>query len=114
MEGREIDVPKFKEETIANYKRALGKGNGYGYARQLFAILSSKNRIRKVMSIKAPTLIIHGKDDPLIRVKNSYRIHKLIKNSILLVIDNMRHLVEESIINEFSKELLEHLKKNTR
>ena len=38
-----------------------------------------KNRIRKVMSIKAPTLIIHGKDDPLIRVKNSYRIHKLIK-----------------------------------
>ena len=66
------------------------------------------------MSIKAPTLIIHGKDDPLIRVKNSYRIHKLIKNSTLLVIDNMRHLVEENIINKFSKELLEHLKKNTR
>ena len=113
-EGREVDTPEFKEQTIANYNRALGKGNGYGYARQLFAILSSKNRIRKVMSIKAPTLIIHGKDDPLIKVKNSYQIHKLIKNSNLLVIDNMRHLVEENIIDEFSKELLEHLKKNTR
>ena len=113
-EGREVDTPEFKEQTLANYNRALGKGNGYGYARQLFAILSSKNRIRKVMSIKAPTLIIHGKDDPLIKVKNSYQMHKLIKNSILLVIDNMRHLVEENIIDEFSKELLEHLKKNTR
>jgi pimeloyl-ACP methyl ester carboxylesterase len=105
------DTQEFKNETFANYNRALNRGNGYDYARQLFAILSSKNRIRKVMSIQCPTLIIHGKDDPLIHYKNSIKINKLIKNSKLLLIDDMRHLIDENILNKFSYELIQHFKK---
>lgn len=110
-EGSMADTQEFKNETFANYNRALNRGNGYDYARQLFAILSSKNRIRKVMSIKSPTLIIHGKDDPLIHYKNSIKINKLIKNSKLLLIDDMRHLIDENILNKFSHELIQHFKK---
>ena len=110
-EGSMADTQEFKNETFANYNRALNRGNGYDYARQLFAILSSKNRIRKVMSIQSPTLIIHGKDDPLIHYKNSIKINKLIKNSKLLLIDNMRHLIDENILNKFSHELIQHFKK---
>ena len=43
------------------------------------AILGSKNRLQKVKSIKAKTLIIHGADDPLIKVKNAYKHIKLLK-----------------------------------
>ncbi|MGB2162111.1 MAG: alpha/beta fold hydrolase [Gammaproteobacteria bacterium] len=110
-EGSMADTQEFKNETFANYNRALNRGNGYDYARQLFAILSSKNRIRKVMSIQSPTLIIHGKDDPLIHYKNSIKINKLIKNSKLLLIDDMRHLIDENILNKFSYELIQHFKK---
>ena len=65
MQGKNIDTPKFREDTINNFNRIKDVKDGYGYARQLTAILSSKNRIKKVKSIKAKTLLIHGKFDPV-------------------------------------------------
>ena len=111
MEGKEIDTPKFKEDTINNYNRIKDIKDGFGYARQLIAILSSKNRIKKVKSIEAQTLIIHGKDDPLIKVKNAYKANRLIKNSQLIVLSEMRHMIEPPIFDQFKEDLLKHLSK---
>jgi pimeloyl-ACP methyl ester carboxylesterase len=74
------------------------------------AILASKNRIKKVKTIQADTLIIHGKEDPLIKVKNAYKAKKLIKDSKLVIIPEMRHLIEPPVFNQFKQELLLHLK----
>jgi len=109
MENREVDTPDFREETINNYIRVEKIKDGFGYARQLFAILSSKNRLRKIRSIKSRTLIIHGKKDPVINVKNSYLMKRLIPNSELIIINNMRHLIEEEILDQFKERLLQHL-----
>ena len=109
MQGKNIDTPKFKEDTINNFNRIKDVKDGYGYARQLTAILSSKNRIKKVKSIKAKTLLIHGKFDPVLNVKNSYFMNKLIANSELIVIPNMRHLIEEEILDQFKDKLKLHL-----
>lgn len=109
MQGKNIDTPKFREDTINNFNRIKDIKDGYGYARQLTAILSSKNRIKKVKSIKAKTLLIHGKYDPVLNVKNSYFMNKLIENSELIVIPNMRHLIEEEILNQFKDKLKLHL-----
>ena len=110
MAGRDLSIPEFREDVIANYNRAKHKADGFGYARQLLAILSSKDRISRVKSIKTPTLIIHGQNDPVIGVKNAYRMHKLIQESKLIVIPNMRHLIEEEILDQFKQDLLVHLK----
>ena len=107
MEGREVDTPEFRKETIKNLDRSK---DGSGYARQLLSILASKDRLKKIKKIKAPTLIIHGKDDPMIHVKNAYRMHKLIPNSRLKIIKNMRHLIEPEVLKQFEGMLLEHLK----
>ena len=107
MEGREVDTPEFRKETIENLDRSK---DGSGYARQLLSILASKDRLKKIKKIKAPTLIIHGKDDPMIHVKNAYRMHKLIPNSRLKIIKNMRHLIEPEVLKQFEGMLLEHLK----
>ena len=112
MENREVDTPEFREETINNYIRVEKIKDGFGYARQLFAILSSKNRLRKIRSIKSRTLIIHGKKDPVINVKNSYLMKRLIPNSELIIINNMRHLIEEEILDQFKEKLLQHLSEN--
>ena len=109
MENRKVDTPEFREETINNYNRVKDIKDGFGYARQLFAILSSKNRLRKIRSIKAKTLIIHGKKDPVLNVKNSYIMNSLIPKSELIVISNMRHLIEEEILEQFKVKLLVHL-----
>ena len=109
MENRKVDTPEFREETINNYNRVKDIKDGFGYARQLFAILSSKNRLRKIRSIKAKTLIIHGKKDPVLNVKNSYIMNSLIPKSELIVISNMRHLIEEEILEQFKDRLLKHL-----
>ncbi|MDA8982466.1 alpha/beta hydrolase [Gammaproteobacteria bacterium] len=113
MKDRVVDTPEFRESTISNYKRVEDIKDGFGYARQLLAILSSKNRIRKVRSIKADTLIIHGKADPVIDVKNSRLMQKLIRNSKLIVIPNMRHLIEEEILDQFKDRLINHLTANS-
>jgi|TARA_B110000263_G_scaffold242798_1_gene248745 pimeloyl-ACP methyl ester carboxylesterase len=110
MAGRDLSTLEFREDVIANYNRAKQKADGFGYARQLLAILSSKDRISRVKSIKTPTLIIHGQNDPVIGVKNAYRMHKLIQESKLIVIPNMRHLIEEEILDQFKQDLLVHLK----
>ena len=75
------------------------------------AILGSKNRIKKVKSIEAQTLIIHGKDDPLIKVKNAYKANRLIKNSQLIVLSEMRHMIEPPVFDQFKEDLLKHLAK---
>ena len=107
MEGREVDTPEFRKETIENLDRSK---DGSGYARQLLSILASKDRLKKIKKIKAPTLIIHGKDDPMIHVKNAFRMHKLIPHSRLKIIKNMRHLIEPEVLKQFEGMLLEHLK----
>lgn len=109
MEGKNIDTPKFREDTINNFNRIKDVKDGFGYARQLTAILSSKNRIRKVKSIKAKTLLIHGQEDPVLKVENSKFMNKLIPNSNLIIISNMRHLIEEEILDQFKDKLKIHL-----
>ncbi len=107
-QGIDLNTDEFYEDIASSIKR--GGNDDTGFGRQLTAILGSKNRLDKVRLINAPTLIIHGKDDPLIKVKNAYRTNKLIKDSKLIVIPDMRHLIEPPVFDQFKQDLLNHLK----
>ena len=107
LEGYDLDTQEFYDKSVESIKRA--GPDDTGFSRQIMAILGSKNRIKKVKSISAKTLIIHGKQDPLIKVKNAYKAKKLINNSDLIIIDEMRHLIEPPVFDLFKNELLEHL-----
>ena len=107
-QGIDLDTDEFYQDISSSIKR--GGNDDTGFGRQLTAILGSENRLDKVKSIKAPTLIIHGKEDPLIKVKNAYKTNKLIKDSKLIVISDMRHLIEPPVFDQFKQDLLKHLK----
>jgi len=107
-QGIDLNTDEFYQDISSSIKR--GGNDDTGFGRQLTAILGSENRLDKVKSIKAPTLIIHGKDDPLIKVKNAYKTNKLIKDSKLIVISDMRHLIEPPVFDQFKQDLLKHLK----
>ena len=106
-QGIDLNTDEFYNDISSSVKR--GGKDDTGFGRQLTAILGSENRLDKVKAIKAQTLIIHGKEDPLIRVKNAYKTKKLIDNSKLIIISDMRHLIEIPVFDQFKNELLKHL-----
>ena len=109
LEGYDLNTEEFYNKSVESIQRAGPDDSGF--SRQIMAILGSKNRINKVKSIEAQTLIIHGKDDPLIKVKNAYKANRLIKNSQLIVLSEMRHMIEPPVFDQFKEDLLKHLAK---
>ena len=107
LEGYNLETEEFYNKSVESIERAGPDDSGF--SRQIMAILGSKNRIKKVKSIQSKTLIIHGKEDPLIKVKNAYKANKLITDSELIVLPNMRHMIEPPVFNRFKEDLLNHL-----
>ena len=62
-----------------------------GIPRQYAAILATPPRWERLGEITAPTLVIHGADDPLIPVDNGEDTAKLIPGATLEIIDGMGH-----------------------
>ena len=62
-----------------------------GFARQLLAIFASGDRTSDLASVRAPALVIHGEEDPLIEVSGGEATAKAIPGAELLVIPGMGH-----------------------
>ena len=83
-----LDEAKDLSRAEATYARGL---NPAGVGRQLRAILASGNRKDRLRSVKAPTLVIHGTIDPLVRVEAGKDTAASIPGAKLLLIDGMGH-----------------------
>jgi len=70
------------------YERGL---NPAGVGRQLRAILASGSRKQRLGSVKAPTLVIHGTVDPLVRPEGGKDTAASIPGAKLLMIEGMGH-----------------------
>jgi pimeloyl-ACP methyl ester carboxylesterase len=62
-----------------------------GTGRQLAAIIASGDRTAAVKRITAPTLVIHGTKDKLVRVSGGKATAKAIHGARLLLVDGMGH-----------------------
>ncbi|MEF8712989.1 MAG: alpha/beta fold hydrolase [Accumulibacter sp.] len=62
-----------------------------GVARQLAAFLASGDRRALLATIKAPTLVLHGADDPLIPVACGYDVAAHIPGAKIRVIEGLAH-----------------------
>jgi pimeloyl-ACP methyl ester carboxylesterase len=68
-----------------------------GFKRQLAAIYASGDRTQALASVSVPTLVIHGRDDPLITVSGGEATARAIPGAELLVIDGMGHDVPPGV-----------------
>lgn len=75
------------------------------YINQQRAIISRMDLTQRVHEIKVPTLIITGKNDLVLPVKDSYELFELIEDSKLIAYSNCGHLSpleSNSIYNDVS------------
>jgi pimeloyl-ACP methyl ester carboxylesterase len=86
------DYP-FDEEELRRTAQ-LGYERGYnpaGTARQLAAIITSGDRIEDLRRITAPTVVIHGTRDMMVRPSGGRETAKAIPGARLIEIDGMGH-----------------------
>ena len=84
-----------------------------GVTRQMAAVIAGGDRLALLASIKVPTLVIHGRDDPLIRLEAGADTAQSIPGARLEVIAGMGHDLPDALmpkmlelINEFVNEVV--------
>jgi pimeloyl-ACP methyl ester carboxylesterase len=90
-----LRVGSFPEDEARD--RALGERvfarglNPAGLGRQLRAVLASGSRKYRLRTVKAPTLVIHGTVDPLVRPEGGRDTAASIPGARLMMIEGMGH-----------------------
>ena len=82
------DDAEIDELLERSYDRGLSPA---GTMRQLAAIVASGNRTKDLTRIKAPTLVIHGTDDKMVRVSGGKATARAIPDAGLELIEGMGH-----------------------
>ncbi len=79
-----------------------------GGARQIVAISASGDRTDVVRRIAAPTLVLHGRDDPLLPLPCGVETAKQIPGATLSVIDGMGHDLPTALHARLASEIVAH------
>jgi pimeloyl-ACP methyl ester carboxylesterase len=86
--GFEGDEKWLREMAELSYDRGVSTA---ALERQLGAIIASGSRVADLRRIKAPTLVIHGTKDRLVRLSGGRATVRAIPGARLLTIDGMGH-----------------------
>ncbi|MBT5603493.1 MAG: alpha/beta hydrolase [Gammaproteobacteria bacterium] len=77
--------------------------------RQVMAILHAGDRSDAVKTITTPTLVIHGREDPLLTVEHGEHTAELINESRLVIFEGMGHNIPDAVRPNILREIGEHL-----
>ena len=86
--GLPRDPQEIRELATLSYERDHDPA---GSGRQLAAIIASGDRTAEVREISAPTLVVHGTADPLVRPSGGRATARAIKGAKLKTIEGMGH-----------------------
>jgi pimeloyl-ACP methyl ester carboxylesterase len=93
---------KLRADAIESYERAYYPA---GIARHFAAVLGSGSLLRYDRQVTAPTVVIHGRADKLMRPSGGRAIAHAIKGARLVLIDAMAHDLPEELWDEVVSEL---------
>ena len=79
-----------------------------GTTRQLLAVVASGDRRRLLRRIVAPTLVIHGTDDPLVPVEAGRDTARNVPGAKLVIIDGMGHDLPDALLPRLATEIAGH------
>ncbi len=88
LSGPHFDEEAFRALAERSVARSFDPG---GVARQSAAIAGSRDRTELLHSVTAPTLVIHGLNDPLVKPSGGVATAKAVPGSRLLAFGDMGH-----------------------
>ncbi|MDB5965469.1 MAG: alpha/beta hydrolase fold protein [Polaromonas sp.] len=90
------------EATRRNYHPA-------GVARQMLAVVADTQRAAALHGVTVPTLVVHGKDDPLVPFACGEDTARRIPGAVLEAIDGMGHDLPPAVVQKLLGLVLAHL-----
>ncbi|MEM7018742.1 MAG: alpha/beta hydrolase, partial [Pseudomonadota bacterium] len=106
--------PGYPEDEEARLKNAAAAYDRCyypsGIARQMAAIVTDGNRVERLKTITAPTLVIHGEDDPLVPLAAGKDTAANIPSARLEVIKGMGHNIPIALAPQLAALVAEHAK----
>jgi len=103
--------PDTEADMRANVEAAVDRApfDPAGVARQLLAIAAASPRNEKLKGVRAPTLVLHGADDPILVLECGKDTAASIAGSKLVVVPGMAHDVSKSLVPIYIKHIGEFL-----
>lgn len=90
-----INGPNFlpTDEQLRDRVQSLTARSDYpqGGLRQFDAILGTGSLVKYAKTITAPTVIVHGSHDPMVRIRNGRSLARIIPKARFVVVDGMGH-----------------------
>ena len=110
---RVIGSPAYPmEESLVRERIMVGLNRSYapmGTLRQMVAIAADTGRAKTLAAVSTPTLVIHGRADPLVPFACGQDTAKRIPGARLVAIDGMGHDLPPEVIDLMLTPMLEHL-----
>ncbi|MEL7217423.1 MAG: alpha/beta hydrolase [Pseudomonadota bacterium] len=79
-----------------------------GLPRQLAAIIDDGDRRSRLRNVKAPTLVLHGEDDPLVKLEGGKDTAEHIPGAKLVTIPGWGHDLPVQLIDRLADEIATH------
>jgi pimeloyl-ACP methyl ester carboxylesterase len=90
--GRAVvgDEDMLRRQARRTFERGVSPA---GFARQLGALLTAKDRRRALARVRKPSLVVHGSEDPLVRPRGGEQTARSLPEGEFLLLDGMGHHV---------------------
>ena len=105
-----VDDKEVLQKTLYEFEKRKGLNPKVG-EQHTYAIMNSGSRYEKLGTINAPTLVIHGTDDPLIKVEHGEKYAPMIPNAKKLILKGMGHDLPKRYMPEIHKGVFENFKR---
>jgi pimeloyl-ACP methyl ester carboxylesterase len=108
--GFPLDEAELRERILLGLRRSY---HPVGSLRQMVAIASDTKRAAELHRISAPTLVVHGKQDPLVPFPCGQDTARRIPNAQLVGVHGMGHDLPPGVVHSILTPLLPHLRRNS-
>lgn len=79
-----------------------------GFMRQMAAIVEDGSRVQRLKTIKKPTLVIHGSDDPLVPMECGVDTARHIEGAKLEILEGMGHDLPPQLVDRITSLIARH------
>ena len=104
--GYPMDDAFWRERVTVAFERSF---HPRGIARQMVAIAADSTRAAQLSNVTAPTLVFHGKADPLVPLACGQDTARRIPGAKLVALDGMGHDLPPGVVAHLLEHLLPHL-----